>query len=141
VADVCSDSDDAVLVAALCRGLVDAAAQDSEPGRLWPSARVELLRGAAWRAARSGLEGDLVDPVNGTAVPAPKRLQHLVDRIAPALRRHGDLDLVESSLDRLLRQGTGAARQRADFARASDLRDVVMGAAERTASGQAITRA
>jgi carboxylate-amine ligase len=139
VADVCSDPEDAVLVAALCRGLVDAAAADSEPGRYWPRARVELLRGAAWRAARSGLEGDLVDPVTGTAVPAEQRLQQLVDRVAPALRRHGDLELVESSLQRLLREGTGAARQRADYARASELRDVVMGAAERTVAGQPIT--
>jgi carboxylate-amine ligase len=140
VADVCSDADDTVLIAALCRGLVDAIAHDSERGRDWPSARVELLRGAAWRAARSGLAGDLVDPVTGAAGPAPERLQQLVDRVAPALRRHGDLELVESSIERLLRQGTGAERQRADYARAEDLRDVVMGAAGRTASDQAITR-
>ena len=140
VPDVCSDSNDTVLVAALCRGLVDAIAHDAEEGRTWPSGRVELLRGAAWRAARSGLDGDLVDPVTGAAVPAPERLQQLVDRVAPALRRHGDLELVESSLERLLRQGTGADRQRADYARAGDLRDVVMGAADRTASDQAVTR-
>jgi glutamate---cysteine ligase / carboxylate-amine ligase len=123
VADVCPEPDDAVLLAALGRGLVESAAGD-RPDR-WPDARIELLRGAAWRAARSGLESDLVDPVEGTAVPAQQRVQHLVDRVEPALRRNGDLDRVESSLHRLLARGTGADRQRAALARRGRLADVV----------------
>jgi glutamate---cysteine ligase / carboxylate-amine ligase len=140
VADVCPDPDDAVLIAALCRALVDQAIADRTTadrtiavGR-WPDVRVELLRGAAWRAARSGLDGDLVDAVTGIAVPAPVRVQQLVDLIEPALRRHGDLDAVESSLQRLLDRGTGATRQRAAYARQGELADVVADLAQVTVS-------
>jgi carboxylate-amine ligase len=113
---------------------VDAAARAADEGRPWPTARPELLRGAAWRAARSGLDEDLIDPVAGSAVPVQTRLEQLVDRIRPSLRRHGDADLVESSLDRLLRRGTGASLQRAAQARTGNLNDVVSDAVHRTIS-------
>jgi carboxylate-amine ligase len=138
VADVCPEPEDTIVLAALSRALVDSAA-DGDPDR-WPDSRVELLRGAAWRAARSGLDGDLVDAVTGTAVPAPRRVQHLVDHVEPALRRHGDLDLVESSLQRLLDRGTGAARQRAALARRGQLADVVAEIADITAPDQQSSR-
>uniref|UniRef100_UPI002027DDC8 carboxylate-amine ligase n=1 Tax=Actinotalea sp. C106 TaxID=2908644 RepID=UPI002027DDC8 len=44
VADVCLDAEDAVLVAALARGLVDTAADDAAHGRPAPVVRVEQLR-------------------------------------------------------------------------------------------------
>jgi glutamate---cysteine ligase / carboxylate-amine ligase len=132
VADVCTDPDDAVLVAALCRGLVDSAARAAQDGAPWPSARVELLRGATWRAARSGLDGDLVDPLTGAAVPALERLDQLVDRIRPSLQAHDDLETVQTAVHRLAQQGNGASRQRADYARRNELQDVVLAAARRT---------
>ncbi len=137
VADVCTDPDDAVLVAALARGLVDTAAARTADGAGWPVARAELLRGAAWRAARSGLAGDLVDPVAGVAVPAADRVARLVELVGPALERHGDTDRVETGVKRLFDQGTGADRQRQDFAHTGDLRDVVRRAAERTVAASA----
>jgi carboxylate-amine ligase len=136
VADVCPEATDTVLVAALCRSLVDAAARAAGEGSPWPTARPELLRGAAWRAARSGLDEDLIDPVAGTAVPAQTRLEQLVDRIGPSLRRHGDADRVQSAVDQLLRRGTGAARQRAEYARTGNLTDVVAAAVRWTTPPQ-----
>jgi glutamate---cysteine ligase / carboxylate-amine ligase len=133
VADVCPEPDDAVLVAALCRALVDSAITDGARSARWPGARIELLRGAAWRAARSGLDGDLVDAVTGTAVPAHTRVQHLVDLVEPALRRHGDLDAVQSGLNRLLSRGNGSTLQRSAFARDGSLADVVTEVAQVTA--------
>jgi carboxylate-amine ligase len=67
-------------------------------------------------------------------------VQHLVDHVEPALRRHGDLDLVESSLQRLLDRGTGAARQRAALARRGQLADVVAEIADITAPDQQSSR-
>jgi carboxylate-amine ligase len=132
VADVCPEPADAVLLAALCRALVESAVQDGDRPERWPGARVELLRGAAWRAARSGIDGDLVDAVAGTAVAAHERVQHLVQRVEPALRRYGDLDLVHSSLQRLLERGNGATAQRAAHQRRGRLADVVTEIADRT---------
>jgi carboxylate-amine ligase len=131
VADVCPEPSDAVLVAVLARALVDAASASGS----WPAARPELLRGAAWRAARSGLSGDLVDPVVGTSVPASDRLSALIDLVTPSLRRHDDLSFVESSVARLLARGTGADLQRASFERRGELADVVQDAVHRTALG------
>ena len=55
VADVCLDVDDAVLLAALARALVETGGAGSG-GRTSPPdpVRLELLRLAAWRAGRSG---------------------------------------------------------------------------------------
>jgi carboxylate-amine ligase len=128
VADVGLAPDSALVVAALGRALVDSAASGDGD---WPVARVELLRGAAWRAARSGLTGDLIDPVNGQSLAAQSRLQQLVDRVTPSLRRHGDLALVEAALEELLRTGTGAELQRAAYATRNDLADVVADAVDR----------
>jgi carboxylate-amine ligase len=133
VADVCATTQDAVLVAGLSRALVDAAAGAAGDAHRWPVARTEMLRGAAWRAARSGMTGDLVDPVRGTAVPAADRAQQLVDLVEPSLRRHGDLELVQDGLERVLAQGNGAVMQRAGHARRGQLGDVVADAVQRTA--------
>ena len=127
VADVGAEPDSALVVAALGRALVDSAIS----GGSWPTARPELLRGASWHASRYGLTADLVDPVSGQRIPAPERLQQLVDRVRPALIRHDDLDLVETALEDLLKNGTGAERQRAAFAREGSLPGVVLDAVER----------
>jgi carboxylate-amine ligase len=131
VADVCPEPEDAVLLAALCRALVDSALVDPAADGD-ERAPVALLRGASWRAARSGLSGDLVDPVAGVAVPAPALLERLVDRVRPALVRSGDLDDVESGIARILRRGTGADLQRATFDRTRDLGQVALAATVRS---------
>ncbi|MGH3924982.1 MAG: carboxylate-amine ligase, partial [Pseudonocardiaceae bacterium] len=68
VADVCLHSDDAVLLAGLTRGLVETVAGEWRADQPPAAIRVELLRLAAWRAGRSGLDGNLIDPTGG---PAP----------------------------------------------------------------------
>ncbi|MCD5314510.1 carboxylate-amine ligase, partial [Kineosporia babensis] len=102
VADVGAEPDSAIVVAALCRALVDSAAAS---GSWTVEARPELLRGAAWLASRYGLSGELLDPVSGQAFSAEARLQQLVDQVRQSLIRHGDLALVESGLHDLLQHG------------------------------------
>ncbi len=92
VADVCTDVDDAVLIAALCRALVETAATRRRAGEPPAAVTGSLLRAATWRAARFGLTGELFDPVSGGQVEAAGRLvDQLVDHVAAALagtRRH-----------------------------------------------------
>jgi len=135
VADVCTDVRDAVLVAALARALVDTAAAWWQAGEPVPELRTVLLRASAWRAARSGLAGELVDPRTGKPMPAWQLVGDLVELITPALRRAGDEQLVAEGLARLREQGTGADRQRAAFAERNSLTDVVADAAARTLQG------
>ena len=132
VPDVCTDVGDSVLIAALARALVDTAAQQGLDQRPDPDIRVEMLRAASWRAARSGLSGDLVDPVLGRPVPAWSLVEEMVRHVEPALRANGDLDWVGASLERLRVSGTGADLQRAAFAQRHLLSDVVLDAVRRT---------
>jgi len=61
IADVCLYADDAVLIAALARALVDTEARRWQAGADAPRRRIEVLRLAAWRASRSGLRGAVRD--------------------------------------------------------------------------------
>jgi carboxylate-amine ligase len=70
VADVCLDPRDAVLVAALCRGLVETAGQEWAAGLDPPTVPAAMLRLASWQAGREGLDGDLLDPVTHRPRPA-----------------------------------------------------------------------
>ncbi len=133
IADVCGDVDDAVLVAGLCRALVETAAREWAEGAPVPDVRVEVLRGAAWRAARSGLSGELVDTLAARPVPAAEMVERLVAHVEPSLRAYGDLDRVWSTAQRVLAGGTGADLQRAAYAaHQDDLVAVVRDAVTRT---------
>jgi glutamate---cysteine ligase / carboxylate-amine ligase len=133
VADVCMGVDEAVMVAGLARALAlvchDAAAR-GEPD---PAPRPELLRAAKWRAARHGLDADLVDAAAGRARPAAEMVRLFLDRVRPGLEAGGDLEEVTELVEATVARGTGAARQRAVFQRTGSLEAVVDLVVEATA--------
>jgi glutamate---cysteine ligase / carboxylate-amine ligase len=135
VADVCAEARDAVLVAALVRALVDTVAGDVRAGRPAPVLPDTMLQAAHWNAARDGLGGTLLDVRSGHARPAWDLVGDLVDRVTPALRRHGDLEFVTAGLDRIRREGTGAARQRRLLELTGDLPGLLGRLAYGTVSG------
>jgi carboxylate-amine ligase len=135
VADVCTDVDDAVLIAALYRALVDTTADEWRRGIPPLPATAGLLRAAIWRAARFGLSGELFDPGRGERVGAWQLVDRLVDYVADALAAAGDAEVVIASLTRLRDRGTGADRQRAAAATTGGLHTVVLDAATRTLAG------
>lgn len=128
VADVCAEARETVLVAALVRGLVDTLATGPDE----PEIADVVLRAAHWNAARDGVSGLLLDARTGRARPAWDLVGDLVERARPALRRHGDLDLVTAGLERIRRQGTGAARQRSILERSGSVAVVLDHLAEAT---------
>jgi carboxylate-amine ligase len=131
VADVCLSANTTTLLAALVRGLVETAARavDSPP----PEAPVEILRTALWRAGRSGLTGDLVDPRTWRPAPAHDVVGALVAHVREALVDAGDLDSVTELLGELWAAGDGASHQRAWAAEAGgDLGAVALRAADAT---------
>ncbi|WP_345427110.1 glutamate--cysteine ligase [Pseudonocardia xishanensis] len=125
IADVCHDRADAVLVAALARGLVDTAVREWRAGRGPDPVRVEELRLHTWRAARSGSSGELVDPTTGRPAPAAAVVERLVEHVGAALEESGDLARVRELLGAVSARGTGADRQRSVFAETGDLRAVI----------------
>ena len=128
VADVTTDVEDVTLTALLARALVTTLATD----RTEPTWRGDQLRVAGWRAARTGLAGDLVHPVDGTLVPARQVFDATVDLTREALTEAGDLDRVRELFEKLVVRGTGAVRQRRVHEERGDLTAVVEDLARRT---------
>lgn len=106
-------AEDSVLLAALSRGLVAAALEEAEEAEAPPP---ELLDASLWHAARDGIDGTLVHPGTGRLEPARAVVDALLERVRETLVG-SDLEFVSDSLDRLFRDGSGAARQRAAFER------------------------
>lgn len=129
-ADVCRQPADAILIAALARGLVETASRQWRAGQPPNGMPTELLRVASWQAGRSGIDGALVHPGTGRPVPARAVIDDLVRQLQPALHDAEDRDLVDELLARLLVRGNGATAQRATFTRTNDLRAVALEAAE-----------
>jgi carboxylate-amine ligase len=131
IADVCLIADDAVLLAALARALVETAARSWRAGVPPAPVRTELLRLAGWRAGRSGLDGDLVDPT-GRPAPAEQVIRKLIDHVRSVLEDHSELEIVEDLVTTVLRRGNGATAQRQTYRISGQLIDVVAHAADRT---------
>jgi carboxylate-amine ligase len=112
VGDVCPTVGDTVLVAALVRGLVAHAVDQVRRGVLAPPVPDSLVSAAHWRAAREGLDGELVDLRDGAVRPAWDVVDAMVDAARPALTRLGDWPTVARHLAALRRWGNGATRQR-----------------------------
>ncbi|MGC5038211.1 carboxylate-amine ligase [Streptomyces sp. DT190] len=125
VADAALTPDDTLLLTAVVRALTATALAAVRDGRAAPRPAPELLRAACWRAARDGLSGSGIDPLTGDLVTHTVLVERLLDTIAPALRRHDDLDLVREQWRRLRTEGNGADRQRAAHRRRSSAHDVV----------------
>ena len=133
IADVCLEVDDAVMIAALCRSLVDTAARAWESGEPPPEVLTPLVRVATWQAGRHGIEGELLNPETFRPESARAVIGQLVDHVRDALRDNGDEALVEDQLQMLMSRGNGAMRQRAVLEKSGQLGDVVADLARVTA--------
>ena len=132
IADVCLRADDAVLIAALARALVETEARRWRQGTAPLHRRGELLRLAAWRASRSGLSDVLLSPLTGLPGQAADIVDTLLGHVSGALAEAGDTAPVRELLAALLARGNGAAFQRNAYQQTQDLPQVVQSAAVAT---------
>jgi carboxylate-amine ligase len=109
VADVQLTADEATLLAGLLRGLVARLLRGEVRS---PIPTEELLRSTVWQAARDGLSGSLLHPLDLQQRPADEVVATLLECVRPALQEAGDADLVERLLENRI---TGAERQRAAY--------------------------
>jgi glutamate---cysteine ligase / carboxylate-amine ligase len=133
VADVCVDLEDTLVIAALCRALVQTAAAEAARGDPVPQMPTSLLRLAVWRAGHDGVGGVLVDPVSRRPRPWIDVMRDLIIHVRDSLEAFGDMERVEVGIDRLTRLGSGATGQRRTFAKTGQLVDVIVEAVRRTA--------
>jgi carboxylate-amine ligase len=130
VCDSCPSVDTIVLIAGLFRALVEREVEGLRAGTPPVELSPPLGRAALWRAARSGLEGELVDISGGEGCrprsrPAAQVVNDLVRLLRPQLEAAGDWPMISELTRRVLIAGTSAARQRRALRRRGRLTDVV----------------
>jgi carboxylate-amine ligase len=112
VCDAQATVEDTRGVAAVVRALVHWLAERHDAGEALPVANTWRIVENRWLAARDGLEAQLADLETGDVRPARERWEELLEALAPTAARLGDAEAFASVRD-LLRDGGGAARQRA----------------------------
>ncbi len=125
VTDVCMTVDEAVMLAGLVRALARSAYLEGQRNKKPAAVRHELVRVAHWKAARFGLDGELIDVRTGRAVEAKKLVASMLAELRDALDEAGDYAEVSSLVRDTLQRGNGAARQREVFERTGRLEEVV----------------
>ncbi len=123
--DVCLTIDEAVMIAGLVQALARTAHDEARRDAELKHARPELLRAAVWRAARYGLDADLIDVAERRARPAREVVNELLSYVRPALEDHEAWTEVSTLVKETLERGNGATRQRAAYAQNESLTDVV----------------
>jgi carboxylate-amine ligase len=112
VCDVLLDVADTVTVAGLVRALAWTAARDAVADRPVDAGGRDALEASMWRAARYGLDAELVDPVDRCLAPAAIVVDRLLAHVRDGLEVHGDTDVVRAGVDTILARGNGATSQR-----------------------------
>ncbi|MDH6137829.1 carboxylate-amine ligase [Kitasatospora sp. MAA4] len=135
IADVNADIDVTVLLAVLVRGLTQVFLTEARSGAGCPRVAQAALHAAHRRAALAGLRGTGLDPVTGEPAAMPRLLARLLDRAAPGLEAAGDLSRAHALTAHVLRNGTGADRQRSALTHHTTLRGVVDHLADLTTTG------
>jgi carboxylate-amine ligase len=125
VCDSCPSVDTIVLIAGLFRALVERELEGFRAGVPAVEVSPPLGRAALWRAARSGLEGDLVDIDGPVSRPAGDVVTELIRSLRPQLEAAGDWQMIVELTRQVLIAGTSAARQRRALRRRGRLTDVV----------------
>ena len=123
--------EDAVGLAAYVQALVKRAVEAPTPRP--PSALEDaLVRENKWQAIRYGLDAAVI-AADGSAMPIREHVLRTLDDLAEtAVGLDSDAALLD--IERIVRDGTGAARQLATFAESGDLRAVAQSIAEETAT-------
>jgi gamma-glutamyl:cysteine ligase YbdK (ATP-grasp superfamily) len=94
--------------------------------------RTELLRLAAWRASRSGLDDVLLNPLTGRPEQPAAVTNMLLEHVSDALADAAETDTVTGLLDAVLARGNGAVFQRNIYRRSSYLPQIITSAAAAT---------
>lgn len=132
ICDVVLVPEDAAVLGLLVRALVERAAADAEAGVPAADVTTRVLRLASWRASRSGLSGELVDPLSGTPRPAADVVRDTLEHVRGRFTDAAEEERVGAGVARILERGTGAALQRAAHVAGGSLTHVVADAVART---------
>ncbi|MDQ3987509.1 MAG: glutamate--cysteine ligase [Actinomycetota bacterium] len=116
--------DEVCAITALAQSLVVWLAERYNAGLELPRHHAWTIRDNKWRAARYGLEAEIIRDEEGNLLSLRRSILDLVETLTPVAERLHclpDLNRVNSILER----GTSATRQREEYARSRDLATVV----------------
>jgi glutamate---cysteine ligase / carboxylate-amine ligase len=103
--------DEIAAVAAMAQCLVEQMDGQLDRGYRLPEPRAWVVRENKWRAARYGLDAEIVADARGTVRPVRAAIHELVDDLTPTARRLGCEDEL-ALVPRILEQGASYQRQR-----------------------------
>src|SRR5438445_7963538 len=124
VCDAQSRVDDTLAIAALIQAIISKLFKLLRQNTTFRVYRRRLLDENRWRATRYGLDGKLIDFGRETEVETRKLIDELLQFVSSEV---GDLGSQRemAHIERICREGTGADRKLAAFARANDIKAVV----------------
>ncbi len=125
ITDVCMTISESVMVAGLIRALVRMCYEQVMRNVPFPTVSNDVIRAAHWRAARYGLDAELVDTQHMCSVPARQLIEQMLTFLRPALEAEDDWELVSTRVRHILQTGNGATKQREVYKRSERLEDVV----------------
>jgi glutamate---cysteine ligase / carboxylate-amine ligase len=131
ICDVTPRIEDAIAIAALAQAIVvklHYLYTKNMGYRMYPRALVEENK---WRAARWGVEGNLIDFGKQAEVPMRELGEELLDFVDDVVDDLGSRDSL-APIERILREGTSAERQLKTYAETGDLKEVVRQIVEET---------
>ena len=124
ICDGISTMEELCSLVALSQSLVVWLADRYNNGLELPAHRAWTIRENKWRAARYGLEADLIRDEDGNLLSLRRSIGDLVERLEPTAERLGCLDHLRG-VYKILDRGTSATRQREIYAETRDLSRVV----------------
>ena len=134
ICDLPSLVDDVVAIAALVQAICAKLVRLRQRNLSFNPYRVGMLEENKWRAARYGVRGKLIDWGKKEEVPFVALAEQLVEFVDEVLDDLGSRKEVEDIL-RIVRDGTSADRQIAEFERTGNLKSVVDLILEETMQG------
>ena len=124
VCDAQSRVDDTLAIAALLQALVSKLFKLLRQNTTFRVYRRRLLDENRWRATRYGIDGKLIDFGRETEVETRSLLNELLEFVSSEVNELGS-EREMAHIERIMREGTGADRQLAAFARSNDMKAVV----------------
>lgn len=124
ICDAPSTMHEIASLVALVQSLVVAIGERYEKGSPLQLLKPWILRENKWRAARHGLDADVICDNDGDHAPLRQQLPDLVAKLEPVAEELGCLDELRG-LHRVLDEGASYERQRQTLKRANRLPDVV----------------
>jgi carboxylate-amine ligase len=124
VCDAQTRVDDTLAIAALIQVIIAKLFKLLRQNTTFRIYRRRLLDENRWRAARYGIDGKLIDFGKETEVEERSLLNELLEFVASEVNEFGTQREM-THIERIMREGTGADRQLATYARTHDIKAVV----------------